>query len=84
MMYHIKYLSSRPYGLFKKYLRIFLNRLPWQPDFFMELNSLNNNDRGPSKEHFYESLLELAQGLGGEDFLSFNLYNNNVHIGKKP
>ena len=44
----------------------------------MELNSLNNNDRGPSQEHFYEVLLELAKGLGGEDFLSFNY----VHIGK--
>ena len=35
----------------------------------MELNSLNSNDRGPSKEHPYEVLSKLAQWFRRKRFL---------------
>ena len=39
----------------------------------MELNSLNSNDRGPSKEHPYEVLSKLAQWFRTERFLKISL-----------
>ena len=50
-MLQTKYLSSRPYGLFLEDFLSFSFRLPWQPEFCMELISLNNFERAPPKEH---------------------------------
>jgi hypothetical protein len=41
-MFHAKYLSFRSYGSLKEDILSFFFRLPWQPEFCLELNSLNN------------------------------------------
>ena len=38
--------------------------LPWQPEFLMESNSVNNFWRGPSKEHSCQVWSKLAQRFG--------------------
>jgi hypothetical protein len=42
VMFHAKYLSSSSCGFLKEDILSFFFRLPWQPEFFLELNSLNN------------------------------------------
>ena len=41
--------------------------LPWQPEFLMESNSVNNFWRGPPKEYSCQVWYNLPRGLGGED-----------------
>jgi hypothetical protein len=41
-MFHAKYLSSSFLGSLKEDILSFFYRLPWQPEFCMALNSLNN------------------------------------------
>jgi hypothetical protein len=41
-MFHAKYLSSHSFGFFKEDFLSFFFRLPWQPEFCVELNSLIN------------------------------------------
>ena len=38
--------------------------LPWQPEFLMESNSVNNFWRGPPKEHSWQVWSKLAQRFG--------------------
>ena len=44
---------------FKNYLKISIS-LPWQPEFLMESNSVNNFWRGPPKEHSCQVWSKLA------------------------
>jgi hypothetical protein len=41
-MFHAKYFSSSSYGFLKEDILSVFFRLPWQPQFCLELNSLNN------------------------------------------
>ena len=41
----------------------FLNRLPWQPEFFMDFNSFSNFEKGPPKDHFYKVSMKLDYWL---------------------
>ena len=50
-MLYTKYQSSRLCGFGEEDFQRFFFRLPWQPEFFMEWNHLNNLCRAPSKEH---------------------------------
>jgi hypothetical protein len=52
-MYHAKYLSYSSFGFLQEdFLRLKKkNRLPWQPEFFTEFNSLNDFGRALCKEH---------------------------------
>ena len=54
MMLLTKYQDSGPSGFGQEEVLSFSFRLPWQPEFCMEFISLNNNERGPPKEHPYE------------------------------
>ena len=38
----------------RKFLKVFLLSLPWQPEFFVEHNDLNEFKRGSPKEHSCE------------------------------
>ena len=61
MMLHAKYLSPRPCGFGEEDFWSFFFRLPWQPEFFMEWNSLNNFERPSCKEHFCQVSLNLVE-----------------------
>ena len=37
--------------------------LPWQPEFLMESNSLNNFERESPKEHFGKVLFKIGQAV---------------------
>ena len=50
-MLYTKYQSSRLCGFGEEDFQRFFFRLPWQLEFFMEWNHLNNLYRAPSKEH---------------------------------
>jgi hypothetical protein len=41
-MFPAKYLSSSSFGFLKEGILSFFFWLPWQPEFCLELNSLNN------------------------------------------
>ena len=43
--------------------------LPWQPEFLMESNSVNNFWRGPPKEHSCQVWSKLAQRFGRRRYL---------------
>ena len=62
-MLHTKYLSSRPCSFWEEDVWSFSYWLPWQPEFSMEFNFLNNFERGPSKDHSCKVWLQLAQWL---------------------
>ena len=62
-MLQTKYLSSWPYGLFLEDFLSFSFRLPWQPEFCMELISFSKFERAPPKEHCCEVSLKLAKRL---------------------
>jgi hypothetical protein len=53
-MVHAKYLSSSSLGFLKENILSFSFQLPWQAEFCMESNSLNNFLRWPLKEHLNE------------------------------
>ena len=57
-MLHTKYLSSWSSSLCQEDFLSFSFRLPWQPEFCMELISLNNFRRGPCKDHSCEVSLK--------------------------
>ena len=38
----------------RRFLKVFLLWLPWQPEFFMEHDYLKEYERGPPKEHSSE------------------------------
>jgi hypothetical protein len=53
-MFHAKYQSSSSFVSYKKIFLVFVKKifqLPWQPEYFMEFNSLNNFGRVSCKEH---------------------------------
>ena len=58
-MFHVKYLSSSLYGLGEDFLSFFW--LPWQPQFSMELNSMNNFERAWCQKHPHQVLSNLAK-----------------------
>ena len=58
--------SDQPFlrrRFFKNYLKISIS-LPWQPEFLMESNSVNNFWRGPPKEHSCQVWSKLALRFG--------------------
>ena len=62
-MFQAKYLSSSSYGLGGEYLLSFFLRLPWpwQLQFNMEYNSLNNFESALCQEHPYQVVSNLAK-----------------------
>ena len=54
---------TEPLGLMvldKKIFFSFSYKLPWQPEFWMEWNFFNNNERSSHKDHFCKVCLQLA------------------------
>ena len=45
----------------RRFLKVFLLWLPWQPELFMEHNYLTEFERGPPKEHSCEIWLKSSQ-----------------------
>ena len=58
MLLHAKYESSSPYNLGQEDFLSFFFRLPWQPEFFMELKSLKFSESASPKDHFCKVLLK--------------------------
>ena len=64
---------------FKNYLKISI-LLPWQPEFLMESNSVNNFWRGPPKEHSCQAWSKLAQWFGRRSCLKKLLTTDDGHL----
>ena len=67
----------------RRFLQNFLKNsisLPWQPEFLMESNSVNNFLRGPPKEHSCQVWSQLAQRFGRRRCLKKLLTTYNWHI----
>ena len=54
--------------------------LPWQPEFLMESNSVNNFWRGPPKEHACQVWSKLAERFGRRRCLKKLLMKHDRHI----
>ena len=68
-MFHVKYLSFNLYSLGGEDFLSFFFRLPWQPQFCMELNSLNNFERPFAKSIHTKFYQIWPSGIGGEVIL---------------
>ena len=64
---------------FKNYVKISIS-LPWQPEFLMGSNSVNNFWRGPPKEHSCQIWSKLAQGFGRRRCLKKLLTTDDGHL----
>ena len=74
--------SDQPFlrrRFFKNYLTISIS-LPWQPEFFMESNYVNNFWRGPPKEHSCQVWSKLAQRFGRRRCLKKLLTMHDGHL----
>ena len=74
--------SDQPFlrrRFFKNYLKISIS-LPWQPEFLMESNSVNNFWRGPPKEHSCQVWSKLAQRFGRRRCLKKLLTTHDRHL----
>ena len=60
-MFQVKYLSFSLYGLGEEDFLSFFFQMPWQPEFCMELNSLNNYKRASCHKHPHQVLSNLPQ-----------------------
>jgi hypothetical protein len=62
-------ISALALDFYKRFFKISCKKnfwLPWQPEFFMEFNSLNNLGRASCKKHPCKFQQILPSGLGGE------------------
>ena len=73
------YFKIRPSVSEKNYLKNSIS-LPWQPQFLMESNSVNNFRRQPPKEHSCQVWSKLAQRFGRRRCLKKLLTTHDGHL----
>ena len=74
--------SDQPFlrrRFFKNYSKNSIS-LPWQPEFLLESNSVNNFWRGPPKEHSCQVWSKLAQRFGRRRCLKKLLMTHDGHL----
>jgi hypothetical protein len=73
MMFHAKYLSSSSFGFLKEDILSYFFRLPWQPEFCLELNS-EQFLKLTTKETFLWSLDEIGSAVYEEISFKVKVY----------
>ena len=63
---------------FKWIFLSFFNRLPWQPEFFMDFNSFSYFEKGPPKDHSCEVWWILAKWFKRRCYLSKKLTTHDT------